>query len=194
MEHSVCKVSAAHQTKEWLSTLFEALDGLQLSVNNYLLSLLWIACRNKCHSPRLHQRSCPNSLHILTWKGTRKGDPVWEDLFVGLHAFYIVSRVAEAGLCLVKIRELTCLLSSFLNWNELVLYLWSPWQEEKSSPCSAPTINPFLDTLLVDSALPARIIPLPSPPQSPDHSSKWQLNRSLNLEIWADWSYRWSAI
>lgn len=38
MEHSVCKVSSAHLTKEWLSALFEALDGLELSVNNYCIS------------------------------------------------------------------------------------------------------------------------------------------------------------
>lgn len=62
MEHSVCKVSWAHHTKEWLSALFEALDGLELSVNNYLFTLLRIACRNKCLSRHL----CLNSHHITT--------------------------------------------------------------------------------------------------------------------------------
>lgn len=54
MEHSVCKVSLAHHTKEWLSALFEALDGFELSVNNYLFTLLWIAFRNECLSHHLY--------------------------------------------------------------------------------------------------------------------------------------------
>lgn len=64
MEHSVCKVSLAHHTKEWLSALFEALDGLELSVNNYLFTLLWIACRNKRLSHHLYRHSPPSSLPI----------------------------------------------------------------------------------------------------------------------------------
>lgn len=66
MEHSVCKVSLAHHTKEWLSALFEALEGLELSVNNYLFTLLWIACRNKRLSHHLYQRSPSTSLLATT--------------------------------------------------------------------------------------------------------------------------------
>lgn len=59
MKHSVCKVSSAQRSKEWLSALFEALDGLELSVNNYLFSLLWIACRNKRLPYHLYQLFSP---------------------------------------------------------------------------------------------------------------------------------------
>lgn len=86
MEHSVCKVSLAHHTKEWLSALFEALDGLELSVNNYLFTLLWIACRNKCLSHHLYQCSPPSSLHITTYygaqnEGTGNGDTICDHIW-----------------------------------------------------------------------------------------------------------------
>lgn len=74
MEHSVCKVSLAHHTKAWLSALFEAHDGLELSVNNYLFTLLWIACRNKRLSHHLYQRSPPSSPSAFTtYDGAQKG-------------------------------------------------------------------------------------------------------------------------
>ncbi len=120
MEHSVCKVSLAHHTKEWLSALFEALDGLELSVNNYLFTLLWIACRNKRLSHHLYQRSPPSSLHVTTYygaqnEGTGNGDTVCDRVRrLSEHAcLYIVSRVDEEGVlsrfCLLVFLELTCL-------------------------------------------------------------------------------------
>lgn len=74
MEHSVCKVSLAHHTKEWLSALFEALDGLELSVNNYLFTLLWIACRNKRLSHHLYRAFSSKfpPRHNLLWCTERR--------------------------------------------------------------------------------------------------------------------------
>lgn len=63
-------MSSAHNTKEWLSAHFEALDGLELSVNNYLFTLLWIACRNKCLSHHLYQ--CSLSSSPIANNSTRK--------------------------------------------------------------------------------------------------------------------------
>lgn len=79
MEHSVCKVSLAHYTKEWLSALFEALDGLELSVNNYLFTLLWIACRNKRLYYHLYRSSPPNSLWNKTklWHTGQRNRKSW---------------------------------------------------------------------------------------------------------------------
>lgn len=108
MEHSVCKVSLAHHTKEWLSALFEALDGLELSVNNYLYTLLWIACRNKRLSHHLYQRLSANfpPRHNSTLYGAQNqkewggGDTVCDHVrrFSEHTCPYIVSHVDEAGL------------------------------------------------------------------------------------------------
>lgn len=121
MEHSVCKVSLAHHTKEWLSALFEALDGLELSVNNYLFTLLWIACRNKRLSHHLYQLSPLSSLYIPTYcgaqnKGTGNGDTVWDHIrpFFQQARLYIVSYMDEDGLCPVKILPLR--FSSWLSF------------------------------------------------------------------------------
>lgn len=59
MEHSVCKVSLAPHQRVIIGSLFEALDGLELGVNNYLFSLLWIACRNERLCRHLHRRPPP---------------------------------------------------------------------------------------------------------------------------------------
>lgn len=115
MEHSVCKVSLAHHTKEWLSALFEALEGLELSVNNYLFTLLWIACRNKRLSRHLHQRSPSTSLHVTShrscWERRKRGG---NGETVSLYNVSFVHE--EKGLCPVIILPLNNR-SSFTIWS-----------------------------------------------------------------------------
>lgn len=154
MEHSVCKVSLAHHTKEWLSALFEALDGLELSVNNYLFTLLWIACRNKCLSHHL----CLHIPHITTYfsaqnGGTGNGDTLCVHIghFCAFTLSFIWMRSVSCQFSVSWIFRLTCLSSASQTekscWNcspvrwkyllEQVLHLNTTLRrDKKSSPFS----------------------------------------------------------
>lgn len=138
MEHSVCKVSLAHHTKEWLSALFEALDGLELRVNNYLFTLLWIACRNKRLSHHLYQRSPPSSLHIATYydlqdEGTGNGDAACVHIKMLLWACLpLHCQSCGWGLWPVKILPL-----GFWSW----LVFSSASQTEKSCSVQVPLVT-----------------------------------------------------
>lgn len=99
MEHSVCKVSLAHHTKEWLSALFEALDGLELGVNNYLFSYFGLPVATNAFpvTSTSFLLQSPSTFQLTKEQGmVLQSEPT---------CLHIVSWLSDTGLCLVNILD-----------------------------------------------------------------------------------------